>query len=169
MKQDFNTLHLLWAIRDIPKSDINGMEKSLLTILLSCSGASNVSWHSLTRIAKMSGFARSTVAKYLATLEQKQFIKVKHAIRPAQGNSNQYSLNNEKIMHYSSLATVPPRGLVVGGTVPPRGMEPYRHADCKKEKKKGVVATCAAPPPPIHPLAGLSADELIELQFGKQK
>lgn len=103
MKHDFNTLHLGWAIRNIPKNVINGHEKSILLILLLSTGHENLSWYSLQSISEMTCFSVDTVRRNLKTLEQKKFITITKPSAYGRAFSNHYTLNVDSLMAYSKL------------------------------------------------------------------
>jgi DNA-binding MarR family transcriptional regulator len=103
MKHDFNTLHLGWAIRNIPQKMINGHEKSILLILLLSTGHENLSWYSLKSISEMACFSLDTIRRNLKTLEQKKFITITKPSKYGRAVSNHYALNVDEIMVYSKL------------------------------------------------------------------
>lgn len=100
MKHDFNTLHLLWSIRGIPPSELNGYEKSILYTLLSCTKSDNLSWHSFLDLSDLTCFSLDTVRRSVRSLEQKKYIIVTKPPVYGRNRSNEYELNIEKIMYY---------------------------------------------------------------------
>lgn len=103
MKHDFNTLHLLWAIRDIPSKAIKSPEKVILYTFLSSTNYQNDLWYNQESLCEMTGLTRNTLKKHLASLEQKKFITIKKPSVHFRAASNHYSLNLEQIMFYSKV------------------------------------------------------------------
>lgn len=150
MKHDFNTLHLLWAIRSMPKNLVNGHEKSLLFILLSSTGYQNSSWYSLRSISEMSGFSLDTVRRNIRTLEQKKIIIVEKPSTYSRKSSNQYILNIDLIMIYcpelkdSSQPSLKKERVAhsngrVAASYPERVAESQQKKERKERKEEGTA------------------------------
>lgn len=100
MKHDFNIFHLQWAIRSIKRKDINGYEKAIINILLSCVGKENDTWYSLESLSETTCFSLDTVRRNIRSLEQKQFIIITKPSKYSRSVSNHYALNIDKIMSF---------------------------------------------------------------------
>lgn len=113
MKHDFNTLHLLWAIRNIPSNTLNSQEKIILFVLLSSTGSNNESWYSQSSLAEMCSLSESSIKRSLAKLVQKKFIDIK---RPDQNHriaSNHYTLNIDQLMIYCPVEKESPQNPII--------------------------------------------------------
>lgn len=104
MKHDFNTLHLLWAIRNIPSTSINSLEKLILFTFLSCTGNKNLLWHNQDTLQEMTCLTRTTLKKYLKSLMKKEFITINKPDSYFRTASNQYTLLVDKIMNYCEVS-----------------------------------------------------------------
>lgn len=102
MHHDFNSIHLLRAIRLIPSSEIDSLEKLILYTLLSCSNTENDSWHSQETLAELTSSCSRTIRRKTKLLVQKKYILVKSPTTYHRGASNHYSLNVDHIMFYFS-------------------------------------------------------------------
>lgn len=101
MKHDFNTLHLLWAIRNIPSSLVNIQERMILMVLLSCAGTDNRSWHSQASLAEMCSLSETSIKKYIKTLVQKKFILIHNPTVYGRSICNHYELVIDHLMSFS--------------------------------------------------------------------
>lgn len=162
MKHDFNTLHLLWAIRDMPKNVVNGYEKIILFVLLSCAGSNNSSWHTQKSLCEMCSLGETSLKKYTKSLEQKKLITIERPAHYTHYSNNKYQLSVDLIMTYSKLESVSPddpnvksrgRAATVSGS--PRDSHWGRETTTKKEreerKKEGATNGSREPSAPLTP------------------
>jgi hypothetical protein len=140
---DFNVLHLLWAIRDIPSSVLNVQEKIILYTLLSCVNKDNICWHSQITLSKMCSLSETSVKKYTKTLSQKGFIKISMPAQYNRANSNQYSLiiSNFSFQKLSTMGSPhdplnDKKGSPRDGKGSPRDPRRGRRATIKKEREE---------------------------------
>lgn len=98
MKGDFNTLHLLHAIREIPSDRITSTEKHVLTILLSCMNQSNDSWYKYDELAEFCSLSSKTVERTINILKAKNFIFVERPLVQGRGTPNHISINIDQVM-----------------------------------------------------------------------
>lgn len=106
MKNDFNTLHLLWAIRNIPSHAIKSAEKVILYTFLASTSQQNDLWYSQDSLCEMTGLSTNTLKKHIVSLEQKRFITVKKPDIHFRSASNHYSINIDQIMKFSKVEKV---------------------------------------------------------------
>lgn len=100
MKHDFNTIHLFRSIRFIPENVLNAQEKLILYTLLSCANQDNDSWNGHEKLSELTGIGRSSIKKYMKSLEQKKFISIQRPVHYQRKETNHYALNVDNIMQY---------------------------------------------------------------------
>ncbi len=93
-------IKILWAIRDIPSTEIKSFEKFILTMLLACIGEKEYCWHSMESLSKICGMAEKNLRVHLKKLSEKQFIFIEKPQIYGRSKSNRYKLNVEKIYSY---------------------------------------------------------------------
>lgn len=98
--QGISDLHILWAIRDIPKSILNLKMKGALCMMIAAIGncEHDYYFHSHEDWAKDFGCCVRAVPDYLDTLERIGFISVKRPKNYIKGNSNEYKINYQSII-----------------------------------------------------------------------
>jgi hypothetical protein len=140
MKADFNILHLLWAIRNIPSTQLNPQEKLILYTMLSCANEYNDSWHGYDRLSELTSLGRTTVIKYIKTLAKKNYIILTRPPVYNRSSSNHYALNLDTILYYSKVSlddTISQkRCRQTTVKVSPRELERCRGANSKKEREE---------------------------------
>lgn len=91
-------LNVLWAIRDIPSSILNTKQKGILAMLMACIGTrKNTNWQMKNLEEKLGGKER-TLRDHFHYLEDLQFLEVTRPKTYKKGETNEYSLNKEKII-----------------------------------------------------------------------
>jgi hypothetical protein len=95
-----NSLDLLHAIREIPKSVIKSNEKLVLFTLLACINGDNLTWHSMESIAKLACLSPRCVTTQLHSLAKKQLIKILPPKTYGTYSTNHYNLNTDQILLY---------------------------------------------------------------------
>lgn len=100
MRHDFNTIHLLHSIREIPPSVLNSHEKYVLTILLSCMNDANETWYTQDSIAYFCSMSERRCRLHIHSLAQKRFIIIEKPATYARSRTNHYHLNVDLIMGY---------------------------------------------------------------------
>lgn len=163
MKRDFNTVYLLRSIRFIPQNILNVQEKLILYTLLSCANADNDSWNGQQKLCELTGIKRTSIKKYMKSLEQKKFITVQRPVHYQRNETNHYALNVDNIMQYfvenkgSPDDPVPVyrgRHATISGS--PRDHERGRQTTSKKQKEVTKEERAwtppweDVPPPPVH-------------------
>lgn len=100
MKHDFNTMHLLHSIREIPPSAITSSEKYILIMILSCINENNKTWYTMQNLSKYCCMSERRISPHIKSLAQKGFISIEKPLHYARRQSNEYSLNVDQIMNY---------------------------------------------------------------------
>jgi len=178
MKHDFNTLHLFWAIRNIPSSILNIQERMILLMLLNCAGAENRSWHGQASLAEMCSLSETSIKKYSKALVQKGFVIIHNPVTYGRSICNQYELVIDHIMAFARdqkgsrddtfTDQKGSRGERKGS---PRDSERGRGATTKNKieerKKKGSSSGVGAPPspPPAPERIGVPCPPEISARF----
>ncbi len=162
MHTNFNTIHLLHAIREIPNNLINHHEKYLLTVLLSCMNEENQTWYSMDMIAHFACRCERKIRAYIHSLAQKKFISIEKPTVYGRRKTNQYSLNIELIMsfHLTRKGDQKSSFTEERGTNGPkkgdqrsekRGTKSPIKKETEERKEEGAGSGSEAPPPPPEP------------------
>lgn len=160
MQHDFNPIHLLRAIRLIPSTEIDPLEKLILYTLLSCSNPQNDSWHTQESLAELTSTSKNTIIRKTKSLVQKKFIIIKIPPIYKRGSSNHYALNVDHIMFYCPSKSVPTESTDSTSnssfndhrypqrdhTVPTERPDRYPQRDSKKQSEDTKEDACARDP-----------------------